>query len=1587
MLPSKSERRMTHQRLTFSVLCLLTSVFILLASVCKADIVINEIHYDPDVKTEAVEFIELHNTDSTTIDLSGWTFSDGISYEFPAGSTIFPRSFIIVAYDPTQILTKWGAARTGVPSDRIFGPFEGRLSNKGEAIELRNAEGNVIDRVEYKLGFPWPIVGDPTTEYQPGSGYSIQLVNPFIDNDLAGSWRSVTPTPAARNDRIYMDNPPPHIRQVRHTPKQPKSDEPVLITARITDSNGIARAILSYQIVEPGRYINMLDSQYNSFWTDVIMNDDGVDGDEIAGDDIYSVRFPGSRQQHRRLIRYRITVEDQAGYGVLVPYADDPQPNFAYFVYDGVPAWSGAIRPGYTPVVRYGTDVMRSLPVYHLISKKSDVEDCTWFDHYAGSDYRWYGTLVYDGDVYDHIRYRPRGGVWRFAMGKNMWKFNFNRGHRFQARDDHGRKYTTKWDKLNFSACIQQGSFGQRGEHGMFEALSNKLFNMAGVPTSKTNWVHFRIIDETYEDGTMNAAHRPLTSRGTQYDGDFWGVYMTLEQMDGRFLDEHGLPDGNLYKMDGAYPDGCKKNNQGPFGVTDKSDVLSFRSDYSSGPSANTWGSLVNLDAYYGHYAIYNAVHHGDITSKNHYFYQNPEPTTNEWGTNNLWWQLVWDVDLTWTCYYGGMSDPFSRSGVLGHSRIDIACRNRVREIVDLLFNSDQTDQLIDEFAAVINDPEGGPSIVDADRAMWDYHWVMGNSAYPQYLNRDASFKAGQGRFYEEAAQRGYDRSFEGMVQVMKDFVVERQGRMDSISRDSSIPRTPTITATCPSTYPINALTFETSAFSDPQGSNSFAAMEWRIAEVNPGSQVNSANEGIVLIPDGAEWKYVKGTEQPSPRNRTAWREFDFDDGHWPQGSTPIGWGEPSSFLATTLTGMQYQHSSFYVRKKFTVDDISKIDSLRLDAVYDDGFNVWINDRFVLQENMPSEYVPYNGLASGAHSSEKSWFSFTLPDPTYLVEGENVIAIQVQNMSRTSSSDCFIDVRLTGKLDEPDAIPANYRVTEGKYEIDTVWESGPITRFKRDITIPASQVEVGRTYRVRCRMKDNTNRWSHWSLPVQFETGLPIASHILSNLRVTEVMYNPPDLPAGDLMDNDEFEYIELKNTGDEAIDLISLSFVDGIIFDFLDSRVSVLGPGEFVLVVGNEEAFLSRYGSELSSQIAGEYTGRLSNNGERISLVDFWNGTVADFTYGDGRGWPLAADGGGHALVPLISALSEQVNGSLNYPGNWRAGTYIGGSPGMDDPEPIAGVVLNEIAANTGSAPNDWIELFNVSSESINLQDWYLSDDVTDLKKWAIPSIEITGRTTISFDEVTDFHDPTDTGFGLSKSGEQVILSYLPGTFDDRIVDSVRFKAQEESISLGRYPDGGKYWFRMEPSRDASNANPLLDVVIDEIMYHPPTETEDEYVEIYNPTANRVFLALSARPWRLDGAVEYTFNNNVSIPSGGRLIIVGFDPRNEPARLSTFVETYNTGLLAAGLDIVGPWAGNLSNAGERLALEMALAPDQPDDPVSWVIVDEVIYSDVSPWPNSADGIGDVLQRNDPDAFHSGNDPDNWTVAPPSPGQ
>ncbi|MCA9196078.1 MAG: tandem-95 repeat protein, partial [Planctomycetales bacterium] len=266
----------------------------------QQQIVINEIHSDPNDKTNWVEFIELYNKGDQPVSLGGWVFTAGVDFTFPNDASIPAGGYIVVAQDAAMFQAEFDVT--------AMGQWEGTLRNSGERIELRSAGGDLIDTVDYKLGFPWPVVGEAPDK-------SLQLLNPEADNDLGGSWRSATPSPGVANP-IRSDNIAPQMRQVEHSPQQPTDADDVTITVKVTDTDGVQNVSLEYQIVSPGNYISITDDAYRTTWTSVAMYDNGTNGDVEANDSIYTVVLPASLNQHRHLVRYRISAVDTKGVSV-----------------------------------------------------------------------------------------------------------------------------------------------------------------------------------------------------------------------------------------------------------------------------------------------------------------------------------------------------------------------------------------------------------------------------------------------------------------------------------------------------------------------------------------------------------------------------------------------------------------------------------------------------------------------------------------------------------------------------------------------------------------------------------------------------------------------------------------------------------------------------------------------------------------------------------------------------------------------------------------------------------------------------------------------------------------------------------------------------------------------------------------------------------------------------------------------------------------------------------------------------------------------------------------------------------------------
>ncbi len=793
--------------------CALLPIFCATAMAANGPVVINEIHHSPDPKQERVEFVELYNRGTKAVDLSNWKLSGGVKFTIPTNTVMAVGSYLVLAEDPAALQAKYG-------SSGALGPWEGSLNGDGETLTLRDAGGNKVNEVTYGFGFPWPIVGTPP-------GLSIELINPELDNSLGGNWRpsasgstppQVGPTPGQRN-RSFALNAPPSVRQVGHSPTQPTSGTAVTVSARVTDPDGVAAVALDYQVVTPGNYIELTDPEYTNNWTRLSMTP------TLADTNVFSVTLPGFLSQHRNLIRYRVIARDTLGAEVTAPYADDPTPNFAFFCYNGVHEWDGAIHPGATGAMgqqfAVSREEMNRLPVFQLISRSNSVAVATGWapgqpnNQYRGSTYLWKGALVYDGVVYDHIRYRARGGVWRYSMGKNAWKFDFNRGRNLMMKDNFGNPFNATWDKLSLRPDIQQADSDHRGEQGLFESVAYRLFQLAGVNANHNAHMQFRVVDKAAED-----------QQGNQYGGDFWGLYLGVEEQDGQFLKDRGLADGNIYKM--AYGGGVI-NHAGKLGPVDNSDLYTFLNTYNNTvPDETWWRTNLNLASYYGYQTVVQGIHHYDIADgKNYFYYRN--------SVSGLWEEQPWDLDLTWAdnMYHAGVSggdEPF-KSRVLAnfsltaptYPNISREFRNRVRELRDLLLNADQGGGIIDEQARLIRGTNIF-SIIDADRAQWDYNPIMTNPAIV------LTYKAGWGLFYKFPQEPTVAKNFSGAVQLMKNYLTKRAAILDNMAKEPGRPATPTLTYTGPAPYPINRLNFHAS---DYAGAAGFASVKWRIAEIS----------------------------------------------------------------------------------------------------------------------------------------------------------------------------------------------------------------------------------------------------------------------------------------------------------------------------------------------------------------------------------------------------------------------------------------------------------------------------------------------------------------------------------------------------------------------------------------------------------------------------------------------------------------------------------------------------------------------------------------------------------------------------------
>lgn len=120
-----------------------------------------------------------------------------------------------------------------------------------------------------------------------------------------------------------------------------------------------------------------------------------------------------------------------------------------------------------------------------------------------------------------------------------------------------------------------------------------------------------------------------------------------------------------------------------------------------------------------------------------------------------------------------------------------------------------------------------------------------------------------------------------------------------------------------------------------------------------------------------------------------------------------------------------------------------------------------------------------------------------------------------------------------------------------------------------------------------------------------------------------------------------------------------------------------------------------------------------------------------------------------------------------------------------------------------------DWFEIYNPTNQAVDIGGMYVSDDLGNLQKYAIPT-NAPQQTTIAaggymliWADNTGF-GPLHTPFALSASGEDLVLTDTDGI---TIVDSYSFGPQTSDVSEGRVPNGtGAFQILSAPSPGTAN-------------------------------------------------------------------------------------------------------------------------------------------------------------------------------------
>ncbi len=529
----------------------------------RADVLINEIMYHPSSENPAEEYIELYNAGAAT-DVSGWQFTSGVTFTFPAATNIGAGGYLVVTANPAAFHAKYPAV-----SNYVSGAgWTGQLSNSANNVVLKNNLLVKVDEVDYADDGDWgqrerdnpPSFGHRGWGWNSeadGAGKSLELMNAGVDNNEGQNWLPGTPvngTPGAVNS-VAAGNVAPVVTGVTHFPLIPSSTDAVTVTARVVDelTTGLDVAL---------RYRNDGAGGFST----APMFDDGAHSDGLASDGLYGASL--TARANGTIVEYYIRAIDAAANTRYWPakaldYTGtlDHFCNCLYQVDDTV--YAGA------------------QPIYSMVMKAADKTELNNINTNTGTPPFAYNAGETNDQAYSHARFNATF-VSRDGTGMKMRLLSGLRNRGNGSRSSSPQSLNVQF--ANAGSWNGIHALNLNTQHTPFQLFGSSLMRKAGLVMAESRAVQVRV-NATNAAGAGNPAY---------------GFYSCNEVQDSDFCDHHFPLDGsgNLYRgfrNDSGF--GADLRDQSAGQPAASADPTPYRVNYfkETNVSEDKWVDLIGL--------------------------------------------------------------------------------------------------------------------------------------------------------------------------------------------------------------------------------------------------------------------------------------------------------------------------------------------------------------------------------------------------------------------------------------------------------------------------------------------------------------------------------------------------------------------------------------------------------------------------------------------------------------------------------------------------------------------------------------------------------------------------------------------------------------------------------------------------------------------------------------------------------------------------------------------------------------------------------------------------------------------------------